>query len=70
MFYLEQVALTTLCGVFLNFIVMETELVSTDPVFTELLSFLITTLPSVGEGEIPLYKLFYLNILGEFVFLW
>ena len=44
-----KVALTTLCGVFMNLCVLEKNLVSSHPVFTELLGFIVTALPSIGE---------------------
>ena len=44
-----KVALTTLCGIFMNLCVLEANLVSSDPVFKELLDFTITALPSIGE---------------------
>ena len=44
-----KVALTTLCGIFMNLCVLEANLVSSDPVFKELLDFTVTALPSIGE---------------------
>ncbi|KAI0210117.1 Neurochondrin [Lamellibrachia satsuma] len=46
----SEVALTTLCGVFMNLCVLERNLVSSHPVFTELLGFIVSALPSIAEA--------------------
>ncbi|XP_077984245.1 neurochondrin-like [Glandiceps talaboti] len=62
--YNSEVALQTLCGIFMNFTVQDSEFVKSQPVFKELLQLLLTSLPTiVGKPEHPLLT-FNIAVLG------
>ena len=54
-----QVAMTTMCGIFMNLVVMESAMIQIDQMFQELLLFIIHTLPSFGMSEAQIKYVFH-----------
>ena len=45
-----QVAMTTMCGVFMNLVILEETLITSSPISNQLLTFLLKNVPTFGEN--------------------